>query len=234
MDASELHSKASRLSRFDLFRGISPEALRASAEVARQDHPEKNAVIFRQGDEARRAYALGGGSVRIEQTGSDGGRTIVRFIAPGEMFGSVPIFTDRSFPADAIAAEPSLVLSWSEADLMILIERHPQIAINIVRVLGTRLAEAQDRVRELSTQRAEQRIAHTIVRLAVQAGHEVRGNVTIDIPLRRKDLAEMSGTTLHTASRIVSAWEKADLLSSNDHRMVVRNLSAISGIAEGE
>lgn len=234
MDGSQPLSEATRLSRFDLLRGISPEALQASAEVMRRDHLERNAVIFRQGDEARRAYALGGGSVRIEQTGSDGGRAIVRFIAPGEMFGSVPIFTTRSFPADAIAAEPSLVLSWSEADLMILIERYPQIAINIIRVLGARLAETQDRVRELSTQRAEQRIAHTIVRLAVQAGHEVKGSVTIDIPLRRKDLAEMSGTTLHTASRIVSAWEKAELLSSSDHRMVVRNLSAISGIAEGE
>ncbi len=234
MDGSQPLSEATRLSRFDLFRGISPEALQASAEAMRRDHLERNAVIFRQGDEARRAYALGGGSVRIEQTGSDGGRAIVRFIAPGEMFGSVPIFTTRSFPADAIAAEPSLVLSWSEADLMILIERYPQIAINIIRVLGARLAETQDRVRELSTQRAEQRIAHTIVRLAVQAGHEVKGSVTIDIPLRRKDLAEMSGTTLHTASRIVSAWEKAELLSSSDHRMVVRNLSAISGIAEGE
>lgn len=222
-----------RLSRLALFAGVSQEGVEAAREAVRTERFAKHATVFRQGDKARRAYALDAGSIRIVQTGSDGGQAIVRFIAPGEMFGSVPLFTDRSFPADAIAAEPSLVLSWSEADLSLLIERHPRIAINIIRIIGSRLAEVQDRVRELATQRAEQRIAHTLLRLATQAGHDVRGDLTIDIPLRRKDLAEMSGTTLHTASRTVSAWEKAGLLTSHDHRLVLHDPSAIAGIAEG-
>lgn len=56
---------------------------------------------------------------------------------------------------------------------------------------------------------------------------------TIEIPLRRKDLAEFAGTTLHTASRTVSAWEKAGLLVTNDQRLVVHDLSAIRHLAEG-
>lgn len=197
------------------------------------DRYDKDAVVFRQGDDPQRAYALGEGTVRIVQIGSDGGQAVVRFIAPGEMFGSLPLFTKRPLPADAIAAEPALVLSWSEADLTQLIEAHPRIAINIIRIVGARLAEVQDRVRELSTQRAEQRIAHALLRLASQAGQDVRGDLTIDLPLRRKDVAEISGTTLHTASRTLSAWERSGLLTSHDHRLVLRDISGIAKIAEG-
>ncbi|MDT7527777.1 Crp/Fnr family transcriptional regulator [Sphingopyxis sp. SE2] len=223
----------SSLSRLDIFTGVSAPGLSAASEAARAESFGKGATVFRQGDEARRAYALSVGSVRIVQTGSDGGQAIVRFIAPGEMFGSVPLFTKRPLPADAVVAETALVLSWSEADLALLIDAHPPIAINIIRIVGARLADAQDRVRELSTQRAEQRIAHTLLRLVTQAGQENRGDIAIDLPLRRKDVAEISGTTLHTASRTLSAWAKAGLLTSHDHRLVLHDLSAITNIAEG-
>lgn len=221
-----------RPSELDLFTGMVPDGLASVRDCARIEHFDKGAVIFEQGGEVRRAYALAQGSIRIVQTGSDGGQAIIRFIAPGELFGTVPLFTDRVFPADAIAAETSLVASWSEADLFALMERQSRIAINIIRIIGARLAEVQDRVRELATQRAEQRIAHTLLRLATQAGHDVKGKLAIDIPLRRKDLAEISGTTLHTASRTLSAWEKVGLLASHDQRLTIHDLQAIAVIAD--
>lgn len=232
MPEQALHSDLLQLSRLGLFAGVSSDGLAEVRDQARIDRFDKDALIFEQGAEARRAYALAQGSIRIVQTGSDGGQAIIRFISPGELFGTVPLFTHRRFPADAIAAEPSAVLSWSEADIFALIERYPRIGVNIIRIIGTRLAELQDRVRELATQRAEQRIAHTLLRLATQAGHDVQGELAIDIPLRRKDLAEISGTTLHTASRILSAWERAGLLTSHEQRLTLRDLPAIARLAD--
>ncbi|KAK0359824.1 hypothetical protein LTR94_029746, partial [Friedmanniomyces endolithicus] len=109
--------------------------------------------------------AVAKGSVRIIQTGSDGGQAIIRFIGSGEMFGTVPLFTDHLLPADAITAEASVVLSWSEADIVVLIGIYPQVSLNVIRVIGTRLIELQDRVRELATQRADQRLARALLRL---------------------------------------------------------------------
>ena len=105
----------------------------------------------------------------------------------------------------------SIVASWSEDDLLGLMNRHPQIAMNVIRIIGTRLKDVQERVRELSTQRVEQRVARAVLRLARQAGHSTVDGTAIEFPLRRKDVADISGTTLHTASRILTAWEKAGL-----------------------
>ncbi|MFV0476374.1 MAG: Crp/Fnr family transcriptional regulator [Parahaliea sp.] len=220
------------LTKLDLFADLEPEALTVICRVTRLIRLHRDERIFSQGELAKCAYALLEGGVRIVQTGADGGQSINRFIAPGEIFGVVPLFTDHRYPADAIALGPSLILCWHEQDLLILVERFPRIAINMIRIIGARLNLAQHRTHELATQRAGQRIAHTLLRLCEQMGSQV-DNVTtaIDIPLRRKDLAEISGTTLHTASRTLSAWEKAGYLLSCEQRLLICNRTAIENIA---
>src|SRR3546814_6148431 len=85
-------------------------------------------------------------------------------------FGSVAIFTDHLYPADGIAMVGSTEASWTRADWLGLIERYPRIALNLIAIVGRRLAELQDRVREMATQRPERRIAYTLLRLARQVG----------------------------------------------------------------
>lgn len=216
----------------ELFRALPNDALEDVRAAMRAENVAKDAVIFEQGQPVDRAYALAVGSIRIVQTGSDGGQAIVRFIAPGEMFGTVPLFTDHRFPADAIAGEASTVLTWSERSLLDLMGCYSGISFNVIQILGRRMAQLQERVRELTTQRAEQRIARAILRLAEQAGRDDARGTTIEIPLRRKDLAEFAGTTLHTVSRTVSAWEKAGRLTTHGQRLVVHDLNAVREVAE--
>jgi CRP-like cAMP-binding protein len=212
----------------ELFRDLPHEALLHAHAHARIERLPQHTRILEQGARAERAYAVAKGSVRVVQTGSDGGQAIIRFIASGEMFGTVPLFTDHLLPADATTAEASVVLSWSEADLRALIAAYPQVAINVIRVIGTRLVELQDRVRELATQRADQRLARALLRLAP---HD--GDGELAFPLRRKDLAEFSGTTLHTASRMLTAWARAGLLTSVARRIVIHDRAALQSLAEG-
>lgn len=220
------------LASMELFRDLPPAVLDEVMAHARLRHLAKETRIFDQGDPAARAYALVGGSVRISQSGCDGGQVVIRFIGPGEMFGAIALFTDREYPADAITLTDSLEISWSEAELLDLIRHNPQIATNVIRIIGKRLKEAQERVRELSTQRAEQRVAHTLLRLARQAGQSTINGTAIEFPLRRKDVADISGITLHTASRILTAWEKAGLLVSDNQRLTIRRPSGIQRIAD--
>ena len=222
------------LAAFELFAGLPSAALAEAAAVARVRTLTADTLIFNQGDENIRAHGLVTGSVRIIQTGGDGARSVMRFIAPGEMFGAAALFTDGRYPADAVAITESIEASWSEAELFELIRRHPEIAINMLRIIGKRLLEAQDRVRELSTQPAQRRIAHAVLRLARQAGHDTREGRAIEFPLRRKDVADISGTTLHTVSRVLTAWEKAGILTSHNRHLTLRLPAEIRRIAEDE
>ena len=83
-------------------------------------------------------------------------------------------------------------------------------------------------------QRVERRLAQALLRLVRQAGHrEPDGAVRIDFPISRQDIAEMTGTTLHTASRVLSGWEHAGILGEGGRqRIVVRNPRALMRIAE--
>jgi len=220
------------LAAMELFRGLPLFALESAAACARVRRLPKDRCIFNQGDDGVRAHAIIEGSVRIAQSGSDGAQAVIRFIGPAEMFGTVALFTDNRYPADAITLAETLEASWSEDELLELMTHYPPIAINVIRIIGKRLQEVQDRVRELATQRAERRVAHAVLRLSRQSGHSTVDGTAIEFPLRRKDLADIAGTTLHTASRILTGWEKAGLLTSHNQHLTIRNTSEILRIAE--
>ena len=98
---------------------------------------------------------------------------------------------------------------------------------------GSRLFDLQSRVSELTSERVEQRIARALLRLARQAGRRVDGGIEIDFPITRQDLAEMTGSTLHTVSRTLAAWDNAGLTGSARRRIVVRDLEGLEALAEG-
>lgn len=231
MSAAE-HLAPQALASLELFQGLGSPALQDVLGLARVRRISIETLIFSQGDAGVRAHILVAGSVRISQSGSDGAQTVMRFIGPGEMFGTVALFTDGRYPAEAVAIADSVEASWTEGELLELMDRHSQIATNAIRVIGKRLQEIQDRVREISTQRTERRVAHALTRLARQAGRSTAQGTTIDFPLRRKDIAALSGTTLHTASRILSKWEKAGLVTSRNRQLTICGYAEITRIAE--
>jgi CRP-like cAMP-binding protein len=228
----DLQISPQALASADLFTGLPISVVKIAAAAAHRRRLPRGTRIFNQGDEGVRAHIVIEGGVRISQAGSDGAQVVMRFVGPGSIFGTVALFTDGCYPADATALSDTLEASWSESDLMNLMTRYPQIAINTVRIIGRRLQEAQDRVRELATQRVERRIAHALVRLARQSGHSAAAGTAIPFPLRRKDVADIAGTTLHTASRILTDWEKTGLLVSQHRHLTVRNTSELLRIAE--
>jgi CRP-like cAMP-binding protein len=220
------------LEKTELFLGLTPDALEAVADLARVRRLAADTRIFGQGDGDVHAHVVLEGGVRILQTGSDGAQAVMRFVGPGATFGTVALFTGGRYPADAVTLEDTVEASWSGAELRALIIGYPQIAMNIIRIIGGRLQEAQDRMRELATQRVEQRVAHAVLRLVHQAGHGTIDGTAIAFPLRRKDVADISGTTLYTVSRILAAWEKAGLLTSDNQQLTIHRPLAILKITE--
>lgn len=208
------------------------DLLKEAGAMARMRRIARGTVIFAQGEPAGRAHALLSGCVRITQAGSDGEEILIRLIGPNEIFGCVPMVTDGLYPADATVMLDSVEISWDPADLLGLMQRHSAIAINMVAILGKRIGETQERLRELATQSADRRIARTVLRLIEQAGEPTETGIRIGFPLRRKDIADIAGTTLHTASRIVADWERRGLLSSRKRQLVIPSPEDIAQIAE--
>jgi CRP-like cAMP-binding protein len=100
------------------------------------------------------------------------------------------------------------------------------------RHVRQREREAHARVKEMSTEEVARRIAHAVLRLVEQSGRQIDDGVLVDFPITHQDIAQVSGTTLHSVSRVLSAWEDAGLVSIGRRKIVVRDLKGLARVAE--
>lgn len=215
-----------------LFQGLSFAEHQAALRAARRRQVRREAFFFQQGDPASALYVLTAGRVRLTQVTPEGDQVILHLVHPGEMFGGIAVLGDATYPVSAQALEDCQALAWDGEGMAGLMERTPRLALNALRLLAGRVQELQDRVRELATERVERRVARTLLRLARQAGRKVENGVLIDLPLSRQDLAEMTGTTLFTVSRVLSRWEQQGLVEAGRERVLIRFPHGLVRIAE--
>lgn len=215
-----------------LFRGFTREHIEDILATARSAHFAKEAHIFEQGADAQSFFLLLHGHVQAVKVTPTGEQIVVRYVSPGEIFGVAKAIGLITYPATAIAAVDSVVLIWPASTWSEMTRRYPTLASGMLQTVGQRLQEAHARVIEMSTEEVERRIAHTILRLANQAGRKVDDGIEIDFPISRQNIAEMTGTTLHTVSRVFSAWEKLGIVESGRQRVVLRDAHRLVMIAE--
>lgn len=215
-----------------LFEGLDAEALDDIAHAAKTTRLVAGETLFEQKDEATAFYMMIIGRAKIAQTTPEGHHVVIRYIGPRDMFGAVPLFTRSAYPASAVAVIDSLAARWDSATTHRFMDRYPRLVSNALTIVGLRLQELQNRYRELATERVEQRVARAILRLVRQSGKQVEDGVQIEFPLSRQDIAEMTGTTLHTVSRLLSSWEQSGVLDGGRMRIVLRKPLALLAIAD--
>lgn len=209
------------LARCMLFQNLDSEALANILQSASRRHFASGAFIFYQEDQAITFYILIRGSVRMSQITPEGHQVIVHFFGPGQGVGIIAALGQFAYPLTAEAVEECLFLVWDQDLMTRLMEKHPRLAVNAARMLAVRFRELQDRYKELATERVERRVARTLLRLTKQLGQKVDGGILINMPLSRRDLAEMTGTTLYTVSRIISKWEQDGLVKTGREQIII-------------
>jgi CRP-like cAMP-binding protein len=216
-----------------LFAGLSAEALDDLLREAVSVRYAKGKNVFAQDEEAHSFFLLLHGHLRVMKLTPDGQQVVVRFVTAGEIFGIAMAIGRTTYPATATAVVDSVALVWPSASWPRLVARHPFLALNTLQAVGSRLQDAHTRVVEISTEQVERRVAHALLRLARQAGRKVEAGIQIDFPISRQDVAEMTGTTLHTVSRILSNWEADGLVEGGRQKIVIRDPHKLFALAEG-
>ena len=216
----------------EMFESLADDELRVVLDAGAIRRLPKGTRAFAQGDPGATCHSLLHGRVKIVKARPDGAQSVLRFIGPGEMYGTVAALMDQPFPADAVAVVDSVEVHWTVEAMRGLMQRFPAIAMRSAASAGSRLMELQARLGEMTAERVERRIARALARLARQAGRRTPEGVEIDFPITRQDLAEMSGSTLHTVSRTLSAWEDQGVIESSRRHIVVRKPHALVAMAE--
>ena len=205
------------------------EALLGQA-VAKRIGPGES--FFEQGATATHFFLLVHGRLKVTQVTANGQQIIVRVVHPGDLFGFARALRRSDYPGTAIGVTESLAICWPTELWPQFIDRSPHVAVSALNTIGQRLEEAHTRIREMSTEEVERRVAHTVIRLSKQAGRAEAGGIRIDFPISRQDIAEMTGTTLHTVSRILSAWESRGIVEGGRQKLLVKDLPRLQALAD--
>ncbi len=223
------------LRRVNVFREATDEDLKLFAEKGILRSIEEGEFFFFQGDPANYMYILIEGRAKLLQTSTAGQQVNLRTITQWQMFGALgAVRENATYPATAQALEPSTALAIESSFLHKMLKTRPYLNFGLMQLMTGYIMEMQERYRELATERVERRIALTVLRLATQVGKRAEGDgMTVELPLTRQDVAEASGTTIFTVSRVLADWERRGLVEAGRERVVIRNPHGLVQISEG-
>ena len=217
-----------------LFADLPPADCREIVSAARESEFSRRDTIFLEGDPIRHVTLLTSGSAKVIKLGQDGTEVILRLAGPGEVVEVTGLPGQCRHCSMAQALSASTALIWEASAFQALADRFPALWRNITKVTAQRLQELEERYREISTEPVATRLSHQLVRLFNQLGRRVNGNGTLEISLSRKELAQMTGTTLFTVSRLLSEWTERGVLTAGRECISVHNFQALREFAENE
>ncbi len=215
-----------------LFAGLTRQECMEIASCARARVFARDELLFMQGQPVRNLVLLQTGSVKLTQLSPNGSEVILWMNGSGDAVG-VPAETPTvSHTCSARAMEQCRALTWEYARLQQLLNDYPQIRNNINKILSARLNELEERFREVATERVAKRLSLALLRLLKQVGKQCQGG--IEISLSREELAQMTGTTLFTISRILSRWSEEGFVLPRREAVLVRDAQRLVDVGSEE
>jgi len=216
------------------FSSLSEASLREISRLFTEEKYRRDDYIYFEGDSPEWLHIVKEGRVKLLKHSDTGKDIILQIYTPGDMFGEVALFDRKPYTASAQAMEPSWILKLSKKDFLLFFGRHPFVATEMITELGRQLQEAQATIKSLAVDRVEQRIAHILLKLADKVGVSEKGGIMINLPLTRQDLADMAGTTVETAIRVMSRFTKSKILKPANGKIFLLQPQALKRIMEGK
>jgi CRP/FNR family transcriptional regulator len=218
-------SVADVLKRSPIFSALSQDELGELSALAIERSYETGEFVFWEGDAPEWFYVVAEGRVKVLKQSAAGKEFIVAFFGPGEMFGEVAVFEGRPYPASAQAVSRSKVIGIERGHFLSFLAKRPDVALRIILVLGGRLHDAQNRLRDIAVERVDQRLSRTLLMLSARLGSE--------LPFTRQEIAEMAGTTTETAIRFMSRLKDGGIIRSTRGKTIILDETKLRLLSEG-
>jgi CRP/FNR family transcriptional regulator len=221
------------LRKLTLFRRVSPAERAHVLETAHLKRYERGELIFREGDPADTFLTIVEGRVKVFKATPAGKEIILEIFGPGDPLGAVAVYESADLPASALALEDTECLAIARQDFFRLLEQYPALVRALLSGLTMRLVELTRRLAEMMGGRVEARFARLFLKLAAQIGKPERGGTFVSMPLTRQELADLTGTTIETAIRIMSRWQKEEVVRTEKDGFVVIDRESLDNLSTG-
>lgn len=212
-------------------------ALNALSEQERLDLAKKSFIAYAERGEAIwlagspcEFFAIAGtGFVKMTRTTPQGSEVAVELLGPGQCFGLLAALEGRAFPLSAIGVTNCWYLKVPVRVLKELYNANAQLRDQMLRTLAPRLIRAHEMMARMSSGKVEQRIAAVLLLLGESYGRTGKlGGIRLSVPLTRQDVAEMAGTTVETCIRVMSKWQKSEIVTTDHQVITIRKVEELN------
>ncbi|AMK12554.1 MAG: Crp/Fnr family transcriptional regulator [Pseudodesulfovibrio sp.] len=220
------------LRRIPLFTGLNDQALQALADRARMSEYGAEERIVSQSDDVQAFFIVLSGRVKISRSSPRGKEQILYLVEEGQPFCFCTAFTDRPYPVDVTALEPSLVAMIPARDMEDLARNAPGLMLKIVQILSGRLLEAMNLVEALALQGTQERIAGFL--LHAESCFADEPGTAFSLPISHREMAKIVGTTSETLSRVIQKLKRRNLIEASGRVIRVVDHAELSDADYGE
>ncbi|MEQ1792042.1 MAG: Crp/Fnr family transcriptional regulator [Nitrospiraceae bacterium] len=192
----------------------------------------KHDYIFREGDPTEYFHIVKEGTVKCVKSTPEGKECTLKMLMPGDLFCcDAAAFDGASHPGSAQPMGDVSILRMKKKSYFEMLRRNPDAAMEVIKYLGNRLNEAQEKTKDLALDRADQRLASLLVDLAARSGIPDQNGIRLTVRMTREDMANMIGITTETAIRIMSRFKRDRLVSGTANRLLIRDLKGLKALA---
>lgn len=212
-----------------LFEGLPSGQIETLAQICLDRKFEKGQALFSEGSRAKGFYLAVSGKIKIYKLSREGKEQILHIFGPGEIFGEVPVFAGGNYPASAEAIESCRVLLFPRDSFIVLIEREPSIALNLLGILSRRLRQFTHMIEDLSLKEVPGRLAAHLIFL----GNRSTDPKKLELEITKAQLASLLGTIPETLSRILAKMAQQEIIAVEGKKIVILDRSALEALAGG-
>jgi CRP/FNR family transcriptional regulator len=221
---------SSALKRAQLFAGLTePEMQSLSSRAVRKLY-DGGELVFSEGEPCEGFYVVLAGKIRIFKTSANGREQVLAIEGPGSSVAELPVFDGGRYPASVAAIDPSEMIFISRKDFQAFCLEHPQVALKVLAVVGSRLRRLVGIIEELSFTTVRQRLVSHLLRLAEDIGQKTDRGIEIMLPGSHQDLAHQIGTVRELVSRNLSRLQAEGLLELDARHIVIRDPKGLRDI----
>jgi CRP/FNR family transcriptional regulator len=228
-------SKAERirtaLRTLPMFRGLGEEVHRQLATIASIRDYRRGDFLWHEGDESEWLTLIVRGRVKIVRE-VPAGDVILEIFGEGEPVGSIAVYNYIPYPASAVALEDVTIFALPRRDYFELLDRQPEFTRGILRELTKLTIALTRKLADARGQRVDVRIAQLFLALSARMGKEVDGGVEIPLQLSRQEIADLVGTTVESAIRVMSRWGREGLVVTREKGFLVPSREKLAAVIE--
>jgi len=216
-----------------LFAGLGLAELQKMRAIAIPKRFGRKAILFSDGEEAKGFYVVLSGKVKVFKVSPEGKEQILHVITAPDAFAEAALFLEGTYPAFAEALSDCQVLFFPKRAFIQLIERNPQLSINMIVTLSQYLKRFAILIEELSLKEVSSRVAKYFLDLSVKLSKEGKSAQEVELDLSKTQLALKLGTISETLSRTLAKMKAKRIIDVKKNRILILNREALSELASG-